>query len=200
MDSNRYISETPSQGPADPGRYRSLALVRKVAARLQRRFGWLDADELASYAYLGLRKAARDYDPTRSADFGAFASVKGMYLAIDEMRRDGLVRRPDSQQTPAGPIEGELPDPDGEDALRDLVNRDTAEALLAALPQEDRDLLMMYYGQGMTLREIGQVRGVTEAAVCVRHQQLLAKLRRCARRFGLLAGTAGCDAGRHEDA
>jgi RNA polymerase sigma factor (sigma-70 family) len=122
-----------------------------------------------------------------------------MYLAIDEMRRDGLVRRPDSQQAPAESIKGELPDPDGEDSLRDLVNRDTAEALLAALPQDDRDLLMMYYGQGMTLREIGQVRGVTEAAVCVRHQQLIAKLRRCAKRFGLLTG-AGQDGGRHRDA
>ncbi|MFP4355337.1 MAG: sigma-70 family RNA polymerase sigma factor [Phycisphaerae bacterium] len=170
---------------------RSLKMVQKVTARLKRRFSWIDDDELASYAYIGLRKASSSFDPNRSADFGAFASVKGMYLAIDEMRHDGLVQRQHcATSQSARDVDEQLQDPGAADAMSDLVNRDLTEALLCALPEEDRDLLMMYYCQSMTLREIGQVRGVSEAAVCVRHQQLIRKLRRFARRMGLLGKSA----------
>ena len=174
-----------------------LPLVRQVAARLRRRFGWIDPGELDGYAFIGLTRAAADFEPDRGGSFGPYAVVKGMFHAIDEMRRDGLIRRCGADVPPTSALPGEdVEDPRGDLTFQQMMDHDAAETLLASLPDDDRMLLMMYYGQSMTFREIGRIRGLSEASICMRHRALIQQLRRVARRSAApgrrcLAGARG---------
>ncbi|MBC7345331.1 MAG: sigma-70 family RNA polymerase sigma factor, partial [Clostridia bacterium] len=56
------------------------------------------------------------------------------------------------------------------------LKRDLARAI-AELPERDRIVITLYYYEGLTLREIGEVLGVTESRVCQLHGRAVAKLR-----------------------
>ena len=58
--------------------------------------------------------------------------------------------------------------------------KESKEALVEAvdgMPERERTVLMMYYYDGLTLTEIGQVLGVTESRVCQIHTKALRQLR-----------------------
>src|SRR6202012_1500649 len=58
--------------------------------------------------------------------------------------------------------------------------KESKEALIAAvdgMPERERTVLMMYYYDGLTLTEIGNVLGVTESRVCQIHTKALRQLR-----------------------
>jgi len=61
------------------------------------------------------------------------------------------------------------------------VEREERRRLLRAavldLPEREVLVISLYYYEGMTLREIGQILGVTEARVCQLHTQALLRLR-----------------------
>jgi RNA polymerase sigma factor for flagellar operon FliA len=69
------------------------------------------------------------------------------------------------------------PQPDAQSVVeRDEDRRRVTEAL-EALPERERLLLSLYYYEGLTLKEIGQVLGVTESRVSQLHGKALATLR-----------------------
>lgn len=47
------------------------------------------------------------------------------------------------------------------------------------LPEREQIILALYYGQEMTLKEIGNIFGITESRVCQLHAQALRRLRAC---------------------
>lgn len=161
---------------------KSLAMVGPIASRLHRWYGWVGKDDLGSYAYLGLVKAARVYEAGRGIPFERFAFRKAMYAAIDEMRKDGVLKR--RRDTP-GPsvvaLSPDIPDPSGPEALAGVERRDTCEMLLGRLCQKDRQLLMMRYADQMTFQQIADVFDISESAVCLRHKALIERLRMLSR-------------------
>jgi len=164
-----------------------LVIARQVAARLTRRYRWLDRDDLNSYAYLGVRMAERHYDPSRGIAFAQFASFKGQYLAVDEMRKDGLLRRAGDPRpsVSTGPVAEDLPDASSDQSRHQLEARELCVSLLKSLEGDDRRLMLMYYADEMTFREIASVLGISESAVCLRHKSILGKLQRLAASQGL---------------
>ena len=76
-------------------------MVTRIAARLHRWYEWVPVNDLESYAYLGLAMAAKIYQPDRGVPFENFASRKAMYLAIDEMRKDGVLKRRGAAPAPS---------------------------------------------------------------------------------------------------
>lgn len=162
-----------------------LMVARSVSARLKRRYPWLDEDELYGYGLFGLVSAANAWRPQRGKDFGAFAAVKAGYLAVDQMRRDGILRHRPRPSAPRririvsyAEVDRTLRDGHWDRVLARLEARDMLETVLPRLANDDRRLLEMYYAQEMTLAEIAAVLGISEAAVCIRRQRLLAALRR----------------------
>lgn len=52
-----------------------------------------------------------------------------------------------------------------------------------ALPEREKQLLALYYHEGLTLKEIGQVLGVSESRVCQLHTQAALRIRTAINRY-----------------
>lgn len=163
-----------------------IPLAHSIATLLKRRFHWLDSDDLYSYSLLGLNLAMRIWQPDRGITFGSFAKKKAMYLAIDEMRHDRMLHRETkhhkrtislNQTNEDFQKEYEVTDPRGQDDFDRLEDRDMIESIFRSLSPYDRNLLQMYYSEGMTFGEIAVVLDVSQSTVCLRHKALLAHLR-----------------------
>lgn len=66
------------------------------------------------------------------------------------------------------------------DPMAEVEHRDDVARLARAighLPERQRMVLSLYYQEGMTLKEIGQVLGVTELRVCQIHAESVLVLR-----------------------
>ena len=157
-----------------------VSLATQIAYRLSRRYAWVGLDDLHSYAYLGLSLAEKVYDPSRGLSFVRFACSKAMFLAIDEMRKDGILRRADAAARKQEPnvVAFELPDPAAKRDQELLEAREFCSELIRTLSGKDRKLLVMVYVEKLTYKEISKVYEISESAVCLRHKALLEKLRR----------------------
>ncbi len=159
-----------------------ISLAGGIAARLHRSYAWVPMDDLHSYAYLGITLAARTYDSSRGVPFDRFAVRKGRFLAIDQMRKDGVLqRRRVTASASTGPLTGDIQDPRSDDEVGRMETRDLCATLLGKISPDDRRLLMMYYADHLTFREISRVLDVSESAVCLRHKALLRRLRKMAK-------------------
>ena len=172
-----------------------LGIARGVASRLRRKYQWIPADDLYSYALFGLVRAARTYDPDRSVPFPVYASKKALYAAIDEMRKDhilsrvGINPRPDTVSLDRLFV-GEQRDwqrlcnQTARKSRSRLEARDWCATVLSQLNERDRQILMLRYADDMTFREIGKAMGLSESTVCLRHNALIARFRRLANKTG----------------
>jgi RNA polymerase sigma factor (sigma-70 family) len=198
------VTEMPnsSAGPESSPR---VVLSQQIARSLKRRYPWVEMDDLEGYAFLGLALAAKGYRAELGIPFPSYAGRKGMFLAVDEMRRARILRhasaakRPrfvginalDPQGEPIGALEAASTDSDRDMAR--LEARDTLAFLMGQLRPQDRRLLLLHYADGLNFREMGAVLGLSESGACLRHKSLLAKLRHLAsarQRVGLGAGMA----------
>lgn len=172
----------------------NMTIAQQIASRLKRRYTWVSMEDLYSYSLLGLTMSANAFDPSRGVPFPNFASQKGLFWAIDQMRKDGVLRRRSSASMPrvlpfseaAGQIDHEeswtpdVHDRRAEEDHHQMEARDLCTALLRQLRSQDRQLLIMYYSRHMTFREIAEVFAISESSVCLRHKALIRRLRRLA--------------------
>lgn len=200
-----FRSDASRSGPRDAeprperARSRSLELVddhlpvaRRIAARLKRQYPWVDAEDLYGYASLGLTLAAHAYQPDHRVPFSRFAFSKGTFLAVDEMRKNRILRRGDRKSTPyvysssrawadtKSPADDPI-DADWEKAWKQMEAKDHCESLLRGMRRGDRRILMMHYGEGLTFREIGDILDLSESAASLRHAAAMRRLRRLLR-------------------
>jgi RNA polymerase sigma factor for flagellar operon FliA len=77
-------------------------------------------------------------------------------------------------------FEGILADNDEESVASDLENQDDARRImdaLAQLPEREMQVISFYYYEGLTLKEIGRILGVTESRVSQIHGKAIAGLK-----------------------
>jgi RNA polymerase sigma factor FliA len=73
-----------------------------------------------------------------------------------------------------------LADPRAEDLERNLATREMREliaARMAELPEKEQLVLVLYYYEELTLKEIGEILDVTESRVCQIHTKAVLQLR-----------------------
>jgi RNA polymerase sigma factor for flagellar operon FliA len=176
-----------------------LQFARAVASRsIDPRCRGADREDLVAWGLVGLVQAARRYRGDRGASFGAYAARRVRGQILDALReRDPLTRsarrafraaqRASDESgvgSPANPpyVEvsldriGDVAEvhraPEHRDARWPLV----ASALRDLTPLERR-VLVLSYGRGLTLREIGGEVGLSESGVCRLRARALARVR-----------------------
>ena len=176
-----------------------LPYARAVASRaIDPRCRGADREDLIAWGLVGLVQAAHRYRGDRGASFGAYAARRVRGQILDALReRDPLTRsarrafraaqrasEDGAVATAASPpyVEVSLdrigdvaevrPAPGRQDERWPLV----ASALRDLAPLERR-VLVLSYGRGLTLREIGGEVGLSESGVCRLRARALARVR-----------------------
>ncbi len=135
--------------------------LEKAQRRLERSLGRTPSEsEVAGYLGLSLR----DYQ-NRLKTSAAFSVVSLEDLGLqDENRRDILQV-----------LRGDESDP--ESLLEARRATDTLASAIAELTEREQIVVSLYYYEDLTLKEIGQVLGVTESRVSQIHSRAVARLR-----------------------
>ncbi len=70
-----------------------------------------------------------------------------------------------------------LADAKSESPIEALNQRDVIEAVTRNLSQKEKRIVIMYYYEGLTMKEIGRILDLTESRVCQIHTNVLQRLR-----------------------
>jgi RNA polymerase sigma factor for flagellar operon FliA len=65
----------------------------------------------------------------------------------------------------------------GGDPLKEVQRRDVADMVWRSLSTKERRVIVLYYYEQITMREIGEVLGLSESRVCQIHSRVLKRLR-----------------------
>jgi len=109
---------------------------------------------------------------------------------LDELARDVALQSMQSldealggyaaQAWEAATLADVVPDgasPSPEDHVEGWAERDLIAKAIDTLPDSERTVISLYYHEGLTLKEIGRVLGVTESRACQIHGKALVRLR-----------------------
>jgi RNA polymerase sigma factor FliA len=176
-----------------------LQFARAVASRsIDPRCRGADREDLIAWGVVGLVQAARRYRGDRGASFGAYAARRVRGQILDALReRDPLTRSARRAYRAA-----QRASDDGEggtvtsppyvevslDRIGDLAEirrapgrRDERWPIVASALRDlnaiERRVLVLSYGRGLTLREIGNEVGLSESGVCRLRARALARVR-----------------------
>jgi RNA polymerase sigma factor for flagellar operon FliA len=137
--------------------------LEKVNSRLENRLGRTPTDEeLAD----GLNITEKELQES------LVAIANSAVLALDELWRDSTGDEVALRDTISDP---QAPDPERE--LDSMGLREQLAETITGLPERERLVIGLYYYRGLTLREIGQVLGVTESRVSQLHTKAVLRLR-----------------------
>jgi RNA polymerase sigma factor FliA len=70
-----------------------------------------------------------------------------------------------------------LADQKSENPIESLNQRDVIEAITRNLSQKEKRIIIMYYYEGLTMKEIGRILDLTESRVCQIHTNVLIRLK-----------------------
>jgi RNA polymerase sigma factor for flagellar operon FliA len=181
-------------------RYAPMATL--VARRMRVPTGPLiGRDDIESAALIGLIDAVDRYDPERGVPFEGYAGLRIRGAVLDELRRvddrsrserrrardDAPDREPEigaylgtlslELLLEAGDRDWAAVD-DDEDRYDRQDLRMRVESALRCLPPRQREVLVRYYGEALTLRESAARMGISEARACQLHGRAIQNLRR----------------------
>ena len=161
-----------------------LPIVRYVAEKMIERLPHnVQVEDLISSGVFGLFDAVERFDLARGVKFETYCVGRIRGAMLDELFREvsgaSIVtmgrRTLDKDPNQIGvdimedeKIEGPLP----ANTRRDLV-----EFCKKKLSVKERYILMMYYFEDLTLKEIGQILDLSESRVCQLHAKLVTRLR-----------------------
>ena len=132
-----------------------------------------EASEVAQESFLRAYQNLGRYDEKRPFDLWILAIARN--LCLDILRRRSRLRTEDVEEMKESLPSG---DPSQEDGAIARQERLSLEAALATLPEEDREVLALYYVQRRTTKEIAQVIGVAPGTIMARLFRAREKLRR----------------------
>ncbi len=127
-----------------------------------------DAEDLCEDVFEQACRSLPRYDPAK-ATMNTWIFTIARYTLINYFQRS----------PGAAPLHGALPDP--EDPETTLLREETLSrlaAVLAAMEQDKRDIIVLRYYKGYSLTRISQLTGISYGMVKVKHKKALETLRR----------------------
>jgi len=70
-----------------------------------------------------------------------------------------------------------LADKKGQDPVQTIHQKDILESITRNLTKKERLIIIMYYYEGLTMREIGEIMELTESRVCQIHSNVMSRLK-----------------------
>lgn len=161
----------------------NLPLVKYVVSKIAKEINvsGLEVGDLIGYGVLGLIDAVEKFDPGRNIKFSTYAVLRIRGEIIDALRSFGWIPR----KSKDGRIDEEVED--SMEELKELMFVSVDEGRLAdkemdpwneedemkrklveiinGFPEKERIALALYYYEGLTLKEIGAVLGISESRV-----------------------------------
>lgn len=162
----------------------NLPLVKYVVSKIAKELNvsGLEVGDLVGYGVLGLIDAVEKFDPGRNIKFSTYAVLRIKGEIIDALRSFGWMPR----KSKDGRIDEEVED--SMEELKELIFVSVDEGRLAdkemnpwneeenemkrklveiinGFPEKERIALALYYYEGLTLKEIGAVLGISESRV-----------------------------------
>lgn len=176
-----------------------MPLVHRIARGVARKVPRAEYQDLVSEGVIGAIQAVDRWNPDadNTATLPTYASRRIKGQMYDWLREEGPLSRDDWKAVVEGekefyldsldvPVDGEegsasLVDmlPDNEDTIARMLDILAMREVIRLLPAKERELLVQYYYEGATLKEIGVRYGVTESRIC----QRMAKAHEKAYRF-----------------
>lgn len=139
--------------------------LEKELIRLESRLGRAASDDEIAQA-LGM--TVQEYDRLLAELSGAsLVSLDEVWVADPEEESQLRLLETVSNESAASP-EDSLEEKELERLLAEAIDR---------LPERERLVVALYYHEGLTLKEIGRVLGVTESRVCQIHTKAILRLR-----------------------
>lgn len=133
----------------------NISFARWLAHRWDKTQSLLDYDELESMAFFGLTKAAQSYNPNKGTQFNTYAR-----FVIENQFRNAYKK----EKKYTIKVDSEIEN-------NSLVNFDMSESLDLKtvlekyLTQEQKKILLQAYEQGLSQREIANLRGMSQTKV-----------------------------------
>lgn len=147
-------------------------VVRYCRARLSRIYGhYHAADDVAQEVCIAVLSALPRYQDM-GRPFASFVFGIASHKVADAMRSAGRLAIP-TEDVPDGPDDR----PGPEETVVAYIEAERARALLARLPVNQRELLVLRVLSGLTAEETGKALGMSPGAVRVAQHRALARLR-----------------------
>jgi len=141
-----------------------LPFVQRIARRHSHNC-WIQVDDLESVAAMALMRAVGRYTPARESTWKGYLTTRIKGALNDYMREWNGVRNRRRRERPA-----EFEVACAHPFTEELENRELAARLLGSLADDrERKVMLWYFGHDMTLAEIAERLGLSEARV---HQVL----------------------------
>ena len=170
---------------------KNMGLVYYIARSFQKSTtGGIEYDDLVQEGMVGLVKAARTFDESRGFLFSTYAGNCIQKEILAYMKRQRKHKRSISINQDIRGFQG-VP---VEEALgfcqkeyENVWKRDLLERCMGVLDQNQRKIVLLYYGKGLKQTEISKQLGISQAQVCRIIKKSLEKMRK------ILGGGGGED-------
>ncbi|NPA48423.1 MAG: FliA/WhiG family RNA polymerase sigma factor [Thermodesulfobacteria bacterium] len=143
---------------------KKAALLEKTYQELEQELGRpVEDDEVAKALGITIDEFYRLLEETKNVSFVDIENIKRKIPDLNEEDIFDLIEDPDQ------------PDPFEDCELREL--RDVLAEAIDELPEKEKLVLSLYYYEGLTMREIGEILGYTESRISQLHSKALTRLR-----------------------
>ncbi len=174
-----------------------LIHVRYIARRIHERVPQhVPFDDLVQAGTIGLMDAVQKYDPAKNTQFKTYAKFRIRGAILDSLRdcdwaprdlrrqarqieqaqtklRNQLGHTPTDEET-AAPY---APEKDPFFLCAQSEMKEILTAAIEDLPKKERDVMVLYYYEELTLKEVGAVLGVVESRVSQLRSAAILRLR-----------------------
>ncbi len=180
------VSARPPQEAAE-SKYDFTAAVSRYETPLLRYIGQIlgrelgqETEDLVQEAFLRLHRQITRHGESSIRNTSSWLFRVAHNLALDAVRKRRRERR-DRERAPDGAARELEEIKEGPDPLGEMIQREVSEKVLAELhklPEQQEHILLLKIIQGMTLREIGDVVGISKSQVAERIKRGLGTLAR----------------------